>query len=94
MKWVYSFINSANFEARNQKTFITIIQFSGVAQGWVYLVRILFYWLKVFHKVRPNQAVSSYSPGGMGVAVAGAEGTENLYHWKQIDSFKRPTKNG
>ena len=37
MKWVYSFINSANFEARNQKTFITIIQFSGVAQGGVYL---------------------------------------------------------
>merc|ERR1711976_256248 len=33
MKWVYQFINSANFRSRNQKTFVTIIQFSGIAQA-------------------------------------------------------------
>jgi len=33
MKWVYNFINSGNFRGRNQKTFISIIQFSGVAQA-------------------------------------------------------------
>jgi len=32
MKWVYNFINSSNFRGRNQKTFISIVQFSGCAQ--------------------------------------------------------------
>ena len=35
----------------------------------------------MFFQVWPNKAVSSYSPGGMGVAVAGAEGElKNSYH--------------
>ena len=33
MKWVFNFINSANFRARNQKTYVTIAQFSGIAQA-------------------------------------------------------------
>jgi len=32
MKWVYNFINSSNFVNRNQRTFVSIIQFSGCAQ--------------------------------------------------------------